>query len=341
MKSKTLIIFMLVIILLLAACTSSPQSVPTNSATPVPQSGTPSSELTPIRLPVGYIPNIQFAPLYVAIDKGYYRDQGLDITIDYSFEVDANTLVGAGDLSFGIVSGEQVLLGRAQELPIVYVMNWYREYPVGVVALATEGINEPADLRGKRIGIPMLSGASYIGMRALLEAGGLQETDVTLDVIGFNQVEALVAGQEQAGVIYIPNEPVQLRAEGYDVTEIRVADYLQLVGNGLITNEKTIQENPDLVRRMVKATLQGLAETLANPDEAYEISKKYIEGLTQADEAVQKQVLSTSMELWRGDSLGVSDPQAWQNMQDLLLRMGLLTQPLDLGKAFSNNFIQQ
>jgi NitT/TauT family transport system substrate-binding protein len=183
---KTLLLTV-VLFLLLSAC--APQAQP---ATP--------AALTTVRLPVGYVPNVQFAPLYVAMEKGYYRQNGLDVQMDYSFETDAVALVGANQLQFAIVSGEQVLLGRAQGLPLVYVMNWYQQFPVGVASRADQNVRQPADLKGKRIGTPVLYGASYIGLRALLEAGGLKENDVTLDTIGFNQVEALSAGQEQAVV---------------------------------------------------------------------------------------------------------------------------------------------
>jgi len=173
----------------------------------------------------------------------------------------------------------------------------------------------------------------------LLNQAGLQESDVTLDAIGFNQVEALATDQEQAAVIYANNEPVQLRAQGLEVNLLRVADYVQLASNGLITNEQTIRENPELVRGMVQAILRGVADTIANPDEAFEISKKHVENLAQADQIVQRKVLDETIEFWKADRLGYSDPAAWENMQSLLLEMGLINQPLDLGQAFTNEFI--
>lgn len=299
-----------------------------------------SDGLIEIRLPVGYIPNIQFAPLYVAIDKGYYKEEGIEITIDYSFETDATALVGANELQFAIASGEQVLLSRAQDLPIVYAMAWYDQYPVGIVSLKEDDITKPQDLTGKKIGTPVLSGASYIGLRALLEAGELEEKDVTLDVIGFNQIEALTLGQEDAVVIYVANEPVQLTAQGYDIDIIKVADHLQLVSNGLITNETTIDKNPDLVQKMVKATLKGIEDTYNDPEEAYQISKKYVENLDQADETTQKKILAESIALYGQDQPGYSDPEAWENMQNILIKMDLIVNPLDISKAFTNEFIE-
>jgi NitT/TauT family transport system substrate-binding protein len=288
---------------------------------------------------MGYVPNIQFAPMYVAIEKGYFREAGIEVELDYKFETDGVALVGAGDLPLAVVSGEQVLLARAQGLPVVYVAAWYQQYPVSVVAKSELGVLVPQDLKGKKIGLPGLFGANYVGLRALLSEAKMSESDVTLDSIGFNQVDLLATGDQDVIVGYTANEPIQLRARGIPVTEIRVADYVQLASNGILASEKVISENPELVRAFVDAFLKGLADTIANPDEAFKMSESHIPNFADLDSDVQIQVLGTSIEQWKAERLGYSDPQAWQNMQEVLLEAGLISEEMDLNKAFTNEFV--
>ena len=302
-------------------------------------STTPTPKMIDVSLPVGYIPNVQFAPLYVAIDKGYFAAEGINLKLDYSFETDAVSLLGANELQFAIASGEQVLLARTRDLPVVYVAAWYQKYPVAVASKSGKGLLKPEDLRGKVIGVPVLSGASYIGLRTILDAGGLSEKDVTLGVIGFSQVEMLATDRVDAAVVYVANEPVVLESQGYPTDLIRVDDYLTLVSNGLVTNEKTLAEDPELVKSMIRALLHGMSDVIADPDEAYQISTKYVETLAQADTTVQKQVLIRSIELWQGASLGLSDPAAWNNMLLILVKMGMVPADLDVSRAFTNDFL--
>jgi NitT/TauT family transport system substrate-binding protein len=318
---------LLVSLVTLGACSLSPAAEPQEAP------------LEPIRLTMSFRPDIQFAPMYVAVSQGFAAEEGLEVEFNHMAETEAVQLVGVNELPFAIVSGEQVLLARAQGLPVVYVMAWWRDYPVAVAASVDAGITSPEDLAGRRIGIPGLFGASYIGFRALIDSAGLTEDDLMLDSIGYTQVEALSQGLDEAVVVYANNEPVQLEKLGYPVDVIRVADYVHLTSNGLITNEDVLRENPDLVRRMVRTLIQGIQSTLKDPELAFEISKDYVEGLAQADREVQMQVLTRSLDFWRAEQIGHSDPQAWENMQNVLLEMGLLEAPVDLSSAYSNDYL--
>lgn len=311
------------------------------AATPTPGPTAGAAELRTVRLPMGFVPNVQYAPFYVAAERGYFAESGIRIEFDYSQETDGVALVGAGDLPFALASGEQVLLAREQGLPVVYVMTWWQDFPIGIAVPQSANVDSLEDLQGMDIGIPGLFGASYIGYQALAQQAGLQQGDSQLKSIGFNQVEALATGQVQAAVVYANNEPIQLEAQGIPVHVFRVSDYVDLASNGLITNQATIESEPELVTAMVEAILAGLQDTIDDPQAAYDIATKYVEGLADADRDVQMQVLTTSIEFWQADRLGHADPQAWQNMHEVLLGMDLLSSPLDVEAAYSNRFVPE
>ena len=328
MMKKTLVLI-LITALVLSGCSSA-------AAPATPQ-------LTRIRLPMGYIANVQYAPFYIAVDKGYFAAEGLDIEFDYRIETDGMKLVGAGELPFAVVSGEQVPIARSQGLPVVYVLQWFQKFPVAVVSRADRNIKTPADLAGKSVGLPGFFGASYVGWRGLLDTAGLKESDVKTQDIGFTQAAALQQNKVDAVVGYVNNEPIQLRAAGLDVNVIPVSDYLSLVANGLITNEKTIKENPQLVRGMTRAVLRGLQDALADPELAFKTSTKYVEGLgsdPQKDE-IQKQVLAETIKLWQGGVPGRSSVAAWDTTQQVLIKMGLLKEKIDDDKLFTNQFVDE
>ncbi len=297
-------------------------------------------ELTHIRLPMGYIPNVQYAPFYAAVEKGFFEEYGIELEFDYSYETDGVALVGANEIQFSVVSGEQVPIARAEGLPIVYVLAWYEKYPVAVISKTEQNVKIPQDLAGKRVALPGPFGANYVGLRALMGEVGLQESDIIMESVGFNQVEVLAADTTEVIVGYSANEPVQLKAQGYDLDVILVSDYLDLVSNGLITNEITIAENPELVERFVSAILKGIQFTVENPEEAFQICFKFVEGLEGADQEVQYDVLKASLELYQTDPYGYSQPEAWENMQQVLLQMGLMKKEIDLEEAYTNDFSQ-
>jgi len=309
---------------------SQPTATPTPPAPPAPEE---------ITLAMGFIPNVQFAPFYVAEDKGYFAEENLAVNFDYGMETDLLKLVGVGELRFAVASGDQVILAQAQGLPVVYVLNWYRRFPVCVVSLKEKGISGAKDLVGKTVGTPAAEGASYIGWRALLHAEGIDEAQVNLQVIGYTQVASLTEGRVDAAVCYALNEPVQLSQAGYSINVIYVDDYANLVSNGLITNEQTIAEQPELAQGLVRAVLRGLRYTIEHPDEAFAICKEHVPEIAGDNESLQKAVLLESIKFWQGDRLGYSDRAAWEESQRFMRQIGLIDAEVDVEKLFTNQFV--
>jgi NitT/TauT family transport system substrate-binding protein len=300
---------------------------------------TPSASATEVTLAMGYIPNVQFAPFYVAVQKGYFAEENLEVNFDYGMETDLLNLVGTDALQFAVASGDQVILARAQGLPVVYVMTYFQRFPVAVVSLEGVPLQEPADLLGRSVGIPGLWGASYIGWLGLLYAAGIEEQDIALESIGYTQVASLTDNQVEAAVVYAANEPVQLRQAGYEPHIIYVADYINLVSNGIITNEKTISAKPELVAGLVRAVLRGLGFTIDHPEEAFQICLEYVPEAGGENEEAQMEVLKESIKFWESERLGYSDPSAWETSQEFMLEMGLVDAKTEVQQMFSNQFV--
>lgn len=329
-KRRYLSIVLLLFTLVLAAC---------GGEAAVPQTGGESRAVT---LAMGFIPNVQFAPYYVAMEKGYFAEEGIDLTLDYGMENDLVELVATNELQFAIASGDQVFLGRAGDRPIRYVANWFRRFPVAVSSIEHD-LSDPKVLEGKTVGLPGLFGANYIGWLALAQAAGIDGDSVKLEAVGFNQVPVLVEKQVDAVVVYATNEPLQLAAQGYDASSIYVADYVDLVANGLMTNEETIENDPALVQGMVRAILRGIQEVIANPDASFELvrDEKWGTGIDDDNAETQRAVLGASIGLWENETLGIVPESAWETSQNFMIEAGLLDSAMPLEDIYTNEFVEK
>jgi NitT/TauT family transport system substrate-binding protein len=293
-----------------------------------------------LTIAMGFIPNVQFTPMYVAIERGYFADEGLEITLDYGMETDLLQRVGTNDLQFAIASGDQVVLARANELPVRYVLNWYNRFPVCVVSLAESGIIEPGDLAGKTVGTPAVEGASYIGWLAFAQQVGLDATNVNLQVIGYTQVASLVEGRVDAAICYALNEPIQLRTAGYEINTFYLDEYTALVSNGLITNDQTIEAQPELVEKVARAFLRGLRDTLDDTDAAFDIARAVIPEMDEETALLQRAVLQESLSYWNREPLGANDPAAWEESVSFLRELELIGAGVNAEDLYTNRFVE-
>jgi len=310
---------------LLAACGGS-----TSPSSP----GQPS--LNKVSIGLGYIPDIQFAPFYVAQSKGYYKAAGLDVTFHHGIETDLIGSMVLGHDTFVFAGGDEELTARSKNLQVVDVATIFQRYPVSLIVPADSPIKTLADLKGHTIGVPGPFGSTYTGLLALLYQAHLSLSDVKVQSIGFTQVAALLGHKVDAVMGYSNNEPLQLKAQGFDVRTFDVSDYQPLVSNGIITTVDTLHNQPQLVQNFVQATLKGLKDVIADPAGAVQISKSFVPNL---DAAKAMTVLQATIPIWQGNgqvALGYNDSATWQSMVQFLVAQKIIPPVQDLSQAYTN-----
>jgi NitT/TauT family transport system substrate-binding protein len=238
-----------------------------------------------------------------------------------------------------------VLLARQQGLPVKTVETLYQKFPVVFFAKSSVGLKSVNDLKGKTVGIPGRFGESLYALLAVLYANKLDESAMTVQEIGFTQAQVVLEDKVQVGIGYAMNEPVILRQQGQQVDVLRVADIYDLASNGIVVSEALIKQDPALVRAFVLASLRGLKDTLDNPDEAYRLSLTYIPEAKLGDPTLQRQVLQESLPFWQSDKttsagLGFTDAAVWVKTEQFMRDAKLLSQPVDVNAAFTNEFLK-
>lgn len=342
MRMRARLLLLLVVVCLLAAGCLAPAS---------PVAEAPAGEtaadvaLQPVAVGVGFVPNVQFAPFYVGIANGFFADEGIDLSLEYGFENDYLALVGTGDFQFMVGSGDQVIIGRSQGLPVRTVAQWYTAYPVVAFALlAGTKLDSPADLAGKRVGLPGPYGANYVALRAMLDAAGLTEADIQMESIGFTQAAAIREGLVDIAVDYAVNGPVVLAQAGIETVQIGLDGTTPIPANGLVTNETTITEDPELVQGMVNGLLRSVAWTLENPDEAFAITLHFVPEAGGDNEAANRAVFDASIPYWTpapAATPGAGDTEAWAAASEFLARIGLAAGAPPADELFTNQFVER
>jgi NitT/TauT family transport system substrate-binding protein len=296
-------------------------------STPSP-TGTASvgEPLRAVTLLLGFRPDVQFAPFYVAQQEGYYADAGLDVTIEHRQAPDVQRLVADGQAEFGVADATDVMIARTNGIPIRYVSTLYQSFPVALIGQEGTVPTEPAGLAGMRIGTPGQFGSSWHALLALLDAGGLTVDDVTIrEYPQFNQVDGLSNGDVDLITGFRNNEPLQLEARGMDVGLLTVDDVAPLPGPGMIVGDELLASDPDLVRAFVDATAAAQAAVIDDPDLGFAAAEVAVPEISE-DPEVARAVLDATVELWEGDGFanGAIDEALWVAGYETLERLGFI-----------------
>ena len=345
----------IVVTLLVAACSNgtatpapSASSTPSSSAPSTgvaPSPSTPDESIAPTKLVVGlgYIPSVQFAQFYLAQQKGYYTEAGLDVEFQNSVNSNLIPLVGQGAIDIGIGDGTDVIPAVSNGIPIEYVATIYGKFPNVVFAKASSGIKTAADLKGKKIGVPGKYGSGWIMLQALLASAKLTTDDVDIvEYPDFTQEIAVEQGAVDAATGFANNEPIQLERTGTPTFVLHVDDVTPLPGPGLIGSFDTVNNKHDAVAGFVRATLRAMEDVIADPSKGVDAAIA-VEPTLGQDRDLQTAILDATIKAWEGsggnDNLGVIDRNSWQKSIDFMTSLGLVPNPVTIDEVVVEDFV--
>ena len=297
---------------------------------------------TPVMVMLDWFPNTNHTGLYVALDKGWYAEQGLDVQIIEPAE--GSTLVqvvAAGQADFGVSYQEEVCYARAENVPIVSIAAVIQHNTSGFASPADRGIVRPKDLEGKRYG-----GWGSPIERAVLDVlmacddGDVEKVEF-IDV-GFADFFTIVERDIDFAWIFYGWTGIEAELRGQPLSVIMLDDWTECVPDYytpvLIASEQRIAENPDLVRRFMSATARGYDFAIQNPAEAADILLKYAPESNPELVRRSQQWLSSHYQA-DADRWGEQKLETWQTYADWMADRQLLPSRIEGAEAFTNDFL--
>lgn len=289
----------------------------------------------------GYKPqaNLPFTAAYIAQEKGYFEEQGLDVEIRHASSGEHLQLLMSGDVHFTTADAASVLKRRADPgLPIVAFALFGQRGQQGFLALKDSGIATPTDWEGKIFGYKVSIPPDYL---AIVESQQVDRGEVQEVRVGFDP-RVLTEGQVDILAVFKSNEPDTVRRMGFDVTLWDPADFgVPTLGLTYITREELANSDSDKVERFLKAAMKALEYARDNREEAVEIVMKYA---PEEDPSHQRYMLDIELadavsDLTEQRGLGQMSSGQWQALYDHLTAHEALPKPFDYNDAFNSGFL--
>lgn len=309
------------------------------ACTPAKPVETPD-ETQSVILQLQWFPQAQFAGYYVALEKGWYAEEGLDVTIRAGGpDISPATAVAGGSADFGTYMLADLASAVQQGQPLLSIAQIQQQNGLLLLAFQSSGIDDPTDFLGKRVGVWLGSWDSQF--RALMTQQSIADNQYQLISQGFS-MEAFLAGDLDVASAMIYNEYHVVLESGVAANELNIIDYadygLDFPGDTLFTTKDLVEQNPDLCERMLRASLRGWEYAVANPEEAADIVLKFDVTGTQTREHQLSMMREIALLVKSSDirPIGYTDRADVLRVVDTLQRYGVLASPVQPEEVYTN-----
>ena len=298
--------------------------------------------LQEITVLLDWVPNTNHTGLYVAIEKGFYKQEGLEVNIIQPSEGGPAGLIAAGQGEFGISYQEQVTFARTSKepLPVVAIAAVLQHNTSGFASPVEKGIRRPADFEGKKYG-GWGSPVEEATIKALMEIDHADFTNTEMVTIGAIDFFAAVQEYVDYTWIYYGWDGVAAELKNFPINFILLQDYapqLDFYTPVIITREKLLEEEPELIRKFLRASEKGYRYSIENPETAVKDLLKHAPEINH-DIAIASQKYLAGQYQADAPYWGVMERERWENYAQWLNDQDLIEKMLDVEASFTNEFL--
>lgn len=296
-----------------------------------------------VRLRLDWVFGSEHAPIFLAMERGYFRDVGIDVDVMPGDGSSVTVkLVGNRDTDFGYATADQVVIGAQRGLDLIATAVTLQQNPTGLIFRTSEAIKDPKqDLVGKTIGVQLKSNTSrqWEAFKKIMQIDASTLREVPADGA---LVPMIATKRIDVGVGFYFNDAIKLKATGEDVSWLLFEDYgLKMYSTSLLTHPALVKDKPDLVKRFTQAFMKGWQAAVREPQAAYQA---FIAANPGTDKLYAELKLPEVLKLAQSDDvkangLGHSTLAAWEELQNQLVSMDMLKGKTDVSKIFTNDYL--
>jgi NitT/TauT family transport system substrate-binding protein len=303
-----------------------------------------NQEMEEVVLSLQWFTQSQFAGYYCALENGYYRDEGIELTIVPGAS-DKNPLysVSSSMADFGTKWLADFMAARGEGLPLISIAQIIQKNGLVMIAKSKTGIQTPADFIDKRVGIWFFGNETQFF--SLLNQLKLPLEQIHVGEIKWS-IQPFLNDDFDVTMAMIYNEYLRVLDSGFQKQDINIIDFsdygLNYPGQVLFTSRTIYETRPDLCQKMFQASVKGWAWAMQHPDKAVDIVMKYDKTKTlQRDHQLRQMKEMIKLIDYGNRPLGYHSPEQLSSVMESLLENKVLPHPLDLNKTYTNRFFQQ